>query len=252
MTRTRLRQVEQVRNSVAYDDDLNMGNSAGAAVEGQSGAVIGADNAIVSTTTSTIVVAQDLDVLGLNADDQVTISSSASNDDTYIITGVSFSSPNTTITVNGTGLNGTSLAAGAASGNAQALVDDHKNLSRDLDFIRTQLRKLTGQTNWYDDPASDATENFELITGSNVSAGTDIILGSSKTFDAGEPYTFKVYLNGVLQLPSTVSSNVVTTSNDYTERDSTQPVGTSETGDRFRFTFDIDDTDLIQIKWAKS
>lgn len=252
MTRTRLRQVEQIRNSFAYDDNLNMGNSAGGAVEGQSGAFIGANNAIVSTTTTTIVVAEDLVSLGINADDQVTITGSASNDDTYIITGISFSTPNATITVNPTGLGGTTLAAGGASGNAQANIDDHKNLSRDLDFIRTQLRKLTQKTNWYDDPLDDPTENFELVTGSAVSAGTEIILSGSKTFDAGEPYTFKVYVNGVLQLPSTVSSNVVTISNDYTERDSTQPVGVGETGDRVAFTFDIIEDDLIQFKWSKA
>ena len=214
MARTRLRQVEQVKNSFSYDDQLNMGNSSGPGTEGQSSDSVGSSNAIVSTTTSTIVVAEDLATLGLNAEDQVTISGSASNDDTYIITGVSFSSPNTTLTVNGTGLAGTTLAAGAASGNAQAKVDPEKNLLRDLDFIRTQLRKLTQKTNWYDTPLQDATENFELVTGSAITAGTDIILSSSLTFDAGEPYTFKVYLNGVLQLPSTVAANVVTTAND--------------------------------------
>lgn len=252
MARTRLRQVEQVRNSFSYDDTLNMGNSAGPGVEGQPGDSVGANNAIVSTTASTIVVAQDLVVLGLNVDDEVTVTGTASSNDTYVITGVSFSTPNTTITINPTGLGGTTFGNEGAVGSAQAKVDAEKNLLRDLDFIRTQLRKLTQKTNWYDDPLNDPTENYELVTGSAISAGTDIILSSSKTFDAGEPYTFKVYLNGVLQLPSTVSSNVVTTSNDYDERDSTQPVGLGETGDRIRFNFDIDDTDLIQFKWAKA
>lgn len=251
MARTRLRQVEQVKNSLAYDDQLNMGNSAGPGVEGQAGDNVGNDNAIVSTTTSTIVVAQNLLELGLNADDEITISTSTSNDDTYIVTGVSFSSPNTTITVNGTGLGGTVLSAGGASGNAQAKVDAEKNLLRDLDFIRTQLRKLTQKTNWYDDPLDDAAENYQLKTGDAYGANAEIILADGKTFDAGEPYTFHVYLNGVLQLPSTVTANVVTTANDYAERDSTQPVGTDETGDRIAFTFPIDDTDLIQFKWAK-
>jgi hypothetical protein len=252
MARTRLRQVEQIRNSLTYDDQLNSGDSAVAGAEGQPGTNIGANNAIVSTTTSTIVVAQNLIILGANADDLVTIAGSTSNDDTYIITSLSYSAPNTTITVVGTGLNGTILSAGGASGNAQVKVDSGKNLRRDLDFIRTQLRKLNQKPNWFDDPLADPTENYELKTGTAYAANTDIILSGGKTFDAGEPYTFKVYLNGQLMLPSTVSSNVVVLSHDYIERDSTQPVGIGEVGDRVRFVFDIENTDILQFKWAKS
>lgn len=252
MARTRLRQVEQIKSSFSYDDQLNSGDLAGVGAEGQPSANIGANNAIVTTSTSTIVVAQNLITLGLNADDHVTIAGSASNDDTYIITSLSYSSPNTTITVNSIGLNGTTLSAGGASGNAQAKVDAEKNLQRDLDFIRTQLRKLNQTTNWYDDPLADPSAKFELKTGTAYVAGTDIILSASETFDAGEPYTFKVYMNGQLMLPSTVSSNVVIISNDYTERSGAGPVGLGEVGDRVRFTFDIEAIDKIQFKWTKT
>jgi hypothetical protein len=44
----------------------------------------------------------------------------------------------------------------------------------------------------------------------------------------------------------------VVISNDYTERDSTQPVGVGEVGDRIRFAFDVDNSDLIQLKWTKT
>ena len=43
MTRTRLRQLEQVRSSFTYDDGLNSGDSAGPGAEGQPGGSIGAN-----------------------------------------------------------------------------------------------------------------------------------------------------------------------------------------------------------------
>lgn len=240
MARTKLRQLEQIKSSFTYDDQLNMGPGA----EAQPSATIGSSQAIVSTTANTIVVAADLAAEGVNADDKAVISGSASNDGEYTITAISYSAPNTTLTVEET-----IASPGGADGNVQVQADDTKNLSRDLDFIRTQLRKLNGTANWYDEPLADDTVNYELVTGSAVSAGTDVVLGSD--FDAGEPYTLKVFLNGQLLLPSSVSSNVVVSENDYIERNASQPVGLGEIGNRVSFAFDLEATDIVQFKWSK-
>ena len=243
MARTRLRQVEQIRSSFSFDDDLNMG----AAAEGQPGDSVGANNTIVSFgTTSTLQVAEDLTALGLNVGDDIVVAGSMNNDGTYKIVSLSFSNPNTTVTVEGT-----PFLVEAAQGTAQATVDTDKNIARDLDYIRSQIKLLNQTANWYDPPAADPTENYEIITGDDRSAGYEFILSDSLTFDAGLPYTFRVYLNGQLLLPSTVSSNIVTVQNDYTEKDVTQPVGSGETGDRFSFPFDVDATDIIQLRWTK-
>lgn len=241
MARTRLRQLEQIRNSLAYDDNLNM-----AAAEGQADSTIGTPAAvIVSFTTSTIVVEGDYINAGANKDDSITVASASINNGTYKITNLSYNSglDETTVTVSST------LTAGAGSGNATLKIDLNKNLRRDLDHIRTQLRLLGQTTNWYDPPMASDSVNYQLVTGSAIAAGTDIVLTSD--FDAGEPYTLKVYVNGVLMMPSTVVSNAVSTAYDYEERDSSQPVGTSEVGTRVRFNFSLVASDIVQFKWTK-
>lgn len=250
MSRTRLRQVEQIKNTSIYDDGLNQGDFSGSATEGQPSVSIGANNAIVSTSTSTIVVAQNLVELGLNADDHVMISSSASNNDTYIITSLSYSSPNTTIAVNGTGLGGTTLSAGGASGNAQGKVDPNKSVQRDLNHIRTQLRKLNQKPNWHDDPANVPVSAYSSATNSPLPAYSSIDVGAN--YEAGSPYELNVYLNGVLLNPSIISSNTIITQYDYQELDNNDElVEQGDIGRKIQINFNLLSGDLFQFVWNK-
>lgn len=247
MTRTRLRQLEQVSSSIVYEDNLNMGANA----EGQPGANI--ETSLVAdsfTAPSTIKLEENRTVSGLNADDQIMISgaTNGANNGTFTISTLSYDAGNdlTVIIVSAVSL----VTEAVTSALATTITDPKKNLRRDLDHIRTQLRILNQKPNWYDVPQADATYKYELKTGSAIPAGTDIVLASN--FDAGEPYTLKVYLNGQLLLPSTVSAgHVVTASYDYVERDSSQPATTLELGDRVRMNFDLVAVDLLQFKWSK-
>lgn len=247
MTRTRLRQLEQVSSSIVYEDNLNMGANA----EGQPGANIEASIVVDSfTAPSTIRLAGNRLPSGLNASDQVAISgaSNEANNRTFTISTLSYNSSldHTVIVVSAVSL----ATEATTSALATTITDPKKNLRRDLDHIRTQLRILNQKPNWYDAPQADATYKYELKTGSAIPTGTDIILASN--FDAGEPYTLKVYLNGQLLLPSTVSAgHAVTASYDYVERDSSQLAAALELGDRIRINFDLVAEDLLQFKWSK-
>jgi len=249
MTRTRLRQLEQIRSSVAYEDNLNMGIGA----EGQPGANIETGLAVNEfTAPSTIIISGNRLLSGLNTGDQVTTSgaSNGANSGTFNISTLSYNSGlnETTLVVT----EATLVTEAASPATAITKTDPNKNLRRDLDHIRTQLRILNQKPNWYDVPQADDVTKYELKTGTAFSAGADIILTASETFDAGEPYTMKVYLNGQLLLPSTVNaSHVVTVNNDYVERDATQPAYVGEPADRIRVAFDILANDILQFKWSK-
>jgi len=250
MSRTRLSQVEQVINSELYDDNLNQGTGTGAATEGQPSDSIGSNNAIVSTTTTTIVVGQNLIALGLNKEDQVTVTGSASNNGTYIITNLSYSSPNTTITVNPVTIDGSvTLSAGGASGNAQAKIDYTKSLQRDMNHIRTQLRKLNQQPNWYDDPAELPVYMFATSTSVAIAAGTAIDVGAN--YNAGTPFDLNVYLNGELLLPSVITGNAITTQYDYQELDQAEAlVEVGDVGRKIAINFDLVSGDVLQFVWT--
>lgn len=242
MARTRLRQLEQIRNSLSYNDNLNMSSA-----ENQPGNSIGSTSGtLVSFTTSTIVVPGNyVTANGANSSDRIAVSGSTSNDGTYDITNISYDGGlnQTTVTVSAT------LVSEVGAGTASFTTDPNKNLRRDLDHIRTQLRLLNRTANWYDPPTEHDAAHYELKTGTAYSAGTDIVLASQ--FDAGQPYTLKVFVNGLLMLASTVVANAVTVSYDYVERNATQPVGMTELGDRIRLNFDIVASDLLQFKWTK-
>ena len=245
MVRTRLGQIEQIQSSYSYDDKLNMGPAA----EGQPDDTIGVATATIVnfSTAHTVIVSGDYVSAGANINDEVVISGSTGNDGTFEISGLSYNSTldQTDFTVVET------LIIEAGSGTATIKVDPVKNLSRDLDFIRTQLRKLNQTAHWYTNPLLAPINEYDLITGVTVSTGVDIVIGGGLTFDAGEPYTLKVFFNGQLLLPSEVSGGIVVLSGDYEEHDATGLVEAGETGDRIRFNFDVENTDLIQLKWTK-
>jgi hypothetical protein len=251
MSRTRLRQSEQLESSFTYDDTLNQGDSSGVTTEGQPSALVGANNAVVSTTSSTIVVGQNLVILGVNSDDEVTIAGSTSNDGTYIITSLSYSSPNTTLTVNPITLDGsTTLSAGGASGTAQVQVDSTKNLERDLNHIRTQLKKLNKKPNWFDDPADLPVDMFSYSTSIAIASGTPTDVGGD--YDAGTPYDLSVYLNGDLLLPSEILGNTIVTQNDYQELKSDDSLAESgDIGRKVEFNFNIVSGDIIRFDWSR-
>jgi hypothetical protein len=250
MSRTRLRQVEQIENSFVYDDNLNQGDSSATSTEGQPGDNVGSNNAILSTTTTTIVVAQNLISLGVNVDDVVTVSGSTSNDGTYRITAISFST-NTTMTVQTTSLDGSvNLSASTNDGNAQAKVNPSKSLERDLNHIRTQLKKLNGTDDWFDNPLNQGVDAFSTATGVAVAAGTPIDVGAN--YDAGPPYDLSVHLNGDLLAPSTIVSNSIVTQRDYQEVDEDDVlVEEGEIGRKIILNFDILSGDVFHFVWSR-
>lgn len=251
MARTRVRQDEQVKSSQSYDDQLNMSTTA-VAVEGQPGDQIGSGN-IQSFTSSDVVMAGDMVSLGANIDDQVTISASENNDGVYSIIAISYDSvqDETTLTVDA------ALNAAVDSGTplATVSVDEDKSLVRDLDFIRTQIRKLNNSANWYDDPQAASSELYHSVVMSQDEATgyvVDLETDAGSTFDAGAPYTLHVFVNGMLQLPSSVSGSSITSVNDYTELDdSDQPLETGE-GAKIRIERDLEEDEIIQFRWTKS
>jgi hypothetical protein len=250
MSRTRLRQVEQIENSSVYDDGLNQGNGSVASTEGQPGNNVGSNNAILSTTTTTIVVTQNLVSLGVNVDDVVTISGSTSNNGTYRITAISFST-NTTMTVETTSLDGlVNLSASTNDGNAQAKVNPSKSLERDLNHIRTQLRKLNGTDDWFDNPSNLPVNAFFSSTGVAGPAGTILDVGAN--FEAGTPFELSVYLNGNLLNPSVISGNTITDQYDYQEMDSEENlVEVGDIGRKIQINFDILSGDIFQFVWSR-
>jgi hypothetical protein len=250
MSRTRLRQVEQIENSFVYDDALNQGDNSASSTEGQPSGNIGANNAILSTTTTTIVVAQNLVNLGVNVDDVVAITGSTSNDGTYRITAIAFST-NTTMTVETTSLDGsTNLSASTNDGNAQAKVNPSKSLERDLNHIRTQLRKLNGTDDWFDNPVDQGINAFSTATGTSVTAGTPIDVGAN--YEAGPPYDLSVYLNGDLLAPSLITGNSITTQRDYQEVDEDDVlVEEGEIGRKIILNFDILSGDVFHFVWSR-
>lgn len=248
MSRTKLRQVEQILSSEVYDDQLNQTTGTGSATEGKAGATIGANNPIVSTTANTIVVGEDLISLGLNTDDTIVLSGTAC-DGTYQITGLVFGSPNTTVTVNPVSVEGVTLLVGQ-SGNAQATIDSTKSVERDLNHIRTQIRKIAQTSNWYDPPETHGVNAFFSSTSTAISSGNSIDVGGN--FDAGSPYDLSVFLNGELLMPSTISGGSVTTEYDYQELDDNDDlVGSGEVGGKIAINFDIVSGDVLQFVWNK-
>lgn len=246
MARTRLRQLEQIRNSLSYDDNLNMGSAA----ELQPGEIIGEERVAVLAAnggSKTISIAGNFVVLGANKGDQLVIELSNDTTVTYKITSLSYDAENdeTDIVVEET------LAASFEEAFATIRVDNNKNLRRDLDFIRTQLRILNQKTNWYDTPLGAAVAQYHLVTGETVAAEDHVALSSN--FDAGEPYSLEVYLNGTLLLPSLVSvaSHQIVIQNDYTEWSNSQPVGTGEAGSRIQIHFPLTTNDILQFRWTK-
>lgn len=268
MVRTRLRQVEQIGNSLAYDDNLNMGPGA----EAQAGDTIASATVaafVVSSSDNpsnglannvyTIVVRGNVALYGINANDQIVITGSSSNNGTYTVVSAIYESAS----VNSFNFDHTKIIVQEqliqdlqVSAYAILKVDPNKNLRRDLDFIRTQLRKLNRTTNWYDDPLIDeianATLQYKSISDENIQAGTSIDL--IQTFRAGAPYLLAVYVNGQLLMPSVVDAdNEIVITNDYTEykADGTTPATTGETGRFIKVHFNILNSDIIQFKWVK-
>jgi hypothetical protein len=248
MARTRLKQLEQVRSSLIYDDNMNMG----AAAESQPAANVGTTATITSITApDTIIVSGNLVQLGINNSDKVTLTGGNNDGIVATVSAASYNGTNDETTIVVVSPSSSLTTDAVPTTTLQATVDPYKNLSTDLNYIRTQLRKLNKRTNWYDNPLEDPVTDYQLITGTAYSVNQDIILPGSKTFDAGEPYTLKVYLNGQLMLPSTVSGGVVTSQCDYVEKDSSGPVEVNEVGDRIAFAFAIYANDLIQLRWTK-
>lgn len=245
MARTRLRQLEQIRNSLSYDDNLNMG----VAAEYQPGATIGVAGVEVTAAnggSKTISIEGNYVVLGANKDDQLIVEVGEETT-TYKIVSLSYDAENdeTDCVVAET------LVGSFEGATATIRVDNNKNLRRDLDFIRTQLRVLNQKTNWYDTPLGAASAEYQMITGQTVAADGYVVLESN--FDAGEPYSLEVYLNGALLLPSLVStaSQAITTQNDYTEWSNSQPVGSGQLGTRIQIHFPLTTNDILQFRWTK-
>lgn len=246
MARTRLRQLEQIRNSLSYDDNLNMGSAA----ELQPGEIIGQAGVAVKAAnggSKTISINGNFVVLGANKDDQLVVELANDTTASYKIVSLSYDAENdeTDIVVEET------LAGSFSDAYATVRIDNNKNLRRDLDFIRTQLRILNQKTNWYDTPLAAASPQYYLYTGQTVNADGYVALDSN--FDAGQPYSLEVYLNGTLLLPSLVStsSNTITTQNDYTEWSNSQPVGTGQLGTRIQIHFPLTINDILQFRWSK-
>jgi hypothetical protein len=237
MSRTRLKQLEQVRNSNQYDDQLNQSSA-----EAQSDALIGSSYSIDVVTSSTITVEQNLISLGLNKQDYIVISGSDNNDGTYIITDITYSSPNTIITLDGT------LIVGGNLGSVQCKADPAKSLDRDLNHVRTQVKKLVKRDHWYQSPIDPVSVYCSKITPA-VSAQTPIDVGG--IFDAGTPYDLNVFLNGALLLPSEISGNTVVVERDYQELDSSNSPIETGAGRKIAINFDISPGDIIQIVWTK-
>ena len=256
MTRTRLRQLEQIRSSfgstdgyhAAYDDNLNMGIGC----EVQPGDNIGsAFTAFSFTAPDTIVVTGDMTADGVNAADLVTMSGGTNDGISGTVSTLSYAAGTnrTTITITNRSADITTDASPATT--VQAAADEDKNLLRDLNFIRTQLRKLNGTDDWYDNPAADPSAKYQLQLGSAVVSDV-LTLTGGETYDAGPPYTMKVFLNGQLLLPSVVSGSTVTTAHDYTERVGGTPTDSSTSANEILFNFAVDANDLIQLRWSKS
>ena len=263
MARTRLRQVEQIGNSLAYDDTLNMGSAA----DGQAGDtittgtaaafVIASGNGLTNNVYS-IIVRGNFAGYGINSNDQIIVTNSASNNGAYTIISATYASANSQYQFDHTqvivleqlieDLN--------ASASISFKVDPNKNLRRDLDFIRTQLRKLNRTTNWYDEPLVDSVSNaplqYQSVTGQAIAAGDSIDL--TQTFKAGTPYLMCTYVNGQLLVPSVVDSDhQVIVQNDYTEyqTDGNTPATTGEYGRYVKINFNILASDIIQFKWVQ-
>jgi hypothetical protein len=241
MARTRLRQLEQIENSGSYNDQLNQ-----AFAEGFSGDTIGTPLASVSSfTTSTIVVSGDYVSVGVNSDDEIVIASSTSNNGTYEIASLSYSAGFTTVTVS------SSLTAEpGGSATATFKIDANKNLQRDLDHIRTQLRLLNQKPNWYDPPAAQPVSLYGYSTSSAIPAGTAIDVGGD--YDAGAPYDLSVFLNGQILQPSEIVSNAIVTQYDYQEVDAAgNLVEAGDVGRKIKINFNIVSGDLLQFMWNK-
>lgn len=249
MTRTRLRQLEQVISSETYNDDLNQHDNSGTATEGQPGGSITSSVDVVSitSTTKTIIVSGDITDLGVNSSDEITISSSGSgNDGIYTVFSISYSSPNSTIVVE----EDVPSDEGAISGGAAFTVDPKKNLERELNHIRTQLKKLNQTSSWYEIGNIIPAYAYSSKTQVSVSEGTAVDVGF--TYDAGDPYDLQVFLNGEQLIPSTISGTTVTTENDYQELDNDETnVSDGNPGRKVAFNFDILAGDVLQFHLSK-
>jgi len=253
MTRTRLRQLEQIRSSLgntdgyhsAYDDNLNMGIGS----EVQPGENIGSGFTSVSfAAPDTIIVSGNVATLGVNPADVVTLTGGTNTGITGTIATLSYSSglDQTTFVIADRSADLTTETSALTT--IQVTADDDKNLLRDLNLIRTQLRKLNQTDDWFDEPTADAALKYELALGSTLSSDT-LTLSGAETFTAGTPYTMKVFLNGQLQLASVVSGTTVITAHDYVE----QLTGTASeaNANQIKFNFTINANDLIQLRWYK-
>lgn len=239
MARTRLRQLEQIKSSEVYVDQLNQ-----AFAEGLSGSTIGASGSITSFTTSTIVVSGDYVTAGVNSDDKISVSGALINNGSYEIVSLTYNAGETTFIVS------SSLTAGAGSGSATITVDESKSLQRDLDHIRTQLKLLNKTTNWYDPPSTLPVSLFGLNTGSPAEPGAAIDAGGD--YNAGAPHDLSVFLNGQLLQPSIVSGYVVTTAYDYQEVDASGDlVQAGDTGRKIKLNFGLISGDILQFVWNK-
>jgi hypothetical protein len=223
----------------------------GVGAEGQPGETLetGLD-AYSFVSPSTVKVKGDRTLSGLNTNDQIVVTGGL-NGGTFNISALSYDGLTdiTTITV----MESTIISDAYDSVSVVSTqIDPNKNLRRDLDHIRTQIRLLNRKPNWYDPPQADDVVKYQLKTGTAYAAGEDIILSGGEVFDAGQPYTLKVYLNGQLLLPSTISGTTLITSYDYSERNASGYVGIGAEGDRIRFNFEILSTDVIQFKWTKT
>lgn len=263
MARTRLRQVEQIGNSLAYDDYLNMGPAADAQAgdtiaTGTISAFVVTSGANFPNTVYSIIVRGNYIGYGINSNDQVVVSNSASNNGTYTIISATYFSATEQFKFDHTKLivEETLVQDLDVSATATIKADSNKNLRRDLDFIRTQLRKLNRTANWYDEPLADTVANavlkYKVVTDQTIVAGTNIDL--AENFKAGAPYIMCVYVNGQLLVPSIVDAeNEISTQNDYTEykTDGTTPATTGDSARYVKIHFNIVPSDVVQFKWVQ-
>lgn len=254
MARTRLRQLDTIKSSITYVDTLNSGDFAGASAEGLPGDVIGTADAYVASVnagTNSIVVDGNFDAYGANLNDRISLTGGTNDGVIAIINSSSYIANinQTTFVVTTTSTSPILITDNSPSTSATITVDPVKNVERDLNFIRTQLRKLNQKPHWYSDPAGQPVDMYSSAVTASVTAGTPIDVGGN--YNAGIPYDLKVYLNGSLLFPSDIESDTIVAQHDYQELDnSNNLVDVGQVGRKIELNFNLFPGDILQFIWS--
>ena len=184
MTRTRLRQVEQINNTSLYSDILHQGTNTGTATEGQPLDTIATGIVCNISGTTVTINSNDLTSLGVNVEDIIEVGSEQID-----ISNISVVSGNTTITL-------VSAPSAQSSQTITIKVNPVKSLDRDLNHVRTQLKKLNHANHWWNNPTMNGVSMFSSQTRTAIFAGELIDVGG--IYNAGDPFDLNIYLNGEL------------------------------------------------------